>query len=482
MEKESKKIGANYLMNVSYQVFAILVPLIVTPYVSRVIGIEGIGQYSFSYAIMRYFWIFSLLGIASFGVKQIGLYKDDSFNRTKTFWNICSIKLILSSICIFAYFLFIFLFIEDPTLYLIESFYLFGAFVSISWFYQGIEKYGQLTLKNFVIKIISIILIFLLVKSASDLWIYVLILSASSFFSEISMWISLKKYLIKIPLKEVSIKKNNYWKPIVLLFFPTIASQIFVIIDKTLIGFITNSNHENGVYEQALKIVEMALVLVTSLSVVKIPYITREYNLGHKDNVVKTMQDSFDFVWFFGVPIAFGIASVAAIFVPVFFGSGYEDVIKLLYVFSPLIVFHGFHQTIGCQFLIPISKQNKYSLFLVVGGLFNICLNIPLIYFWGAFGAAISSVASEFVICILCIAYMKKTKYLSLSNLVKSSIKCMIAGTTMFLIVFFMARYISFNRYIKLMLCIVSGIVSYFLVLLLLRDKRLISVVNKINK
>ena len=52
------KIAVNFAYNTAYQILTILIPLLTTPYLSRVLHADGIGQYSYSYAIAYYFVLF----------------------------------------------------------------------------------------------------------------------------------------------------------------------------------------------------------------------------------------------------------------------------------------------------------------------------------------------------------------------------------------------------------------------------------------
>ena len=271
----NKKIKINYIFNTSYQIFAIIVPLITTPYISRVLNAEGIGIYSYTYAIIKYFMIIAALGVGGYGVREIGKVQDDYEKRNIKFWNIFLFKFILSALMLISYILYVFLFANNKCIAYAQSFYLIHVMFDISWFFQGIEDFKKVTIRNFLIKILNIIFIFCFVKSESDLFLYVIGLSLFTTIGTMSMWVNINKYIDKPDLTKI--KLFDDYKIILQMFFPTIAVQIFSIIDKTMIGLLSYSAVENGYYEQSLKIIDMSLTVITSLIAVMIPSIAKDF-------------------------------------------------------------------------------------------------------------------------------------------------------------------------------------------------------------
>lgn len=478
----SKKIKINYLLNLMYQILSLFTPLIVTPYISRVIGVDGIGQYSYSYSIMRYFWLIACLGVTTFGIREIGKNKNDIQKRTKTFWEIFLFKLSVSIPVVLVYLFLSYFIFSHRTLYFIETLYLFSVMVSITWYFQGVEKYVGLTIKNSLIKIFSIVLIFILIKSPDDLWLYVLILAAGSLIGDLSLWLTMPIELGKVDFRTVKPFNRYNVSQILFLFIPTISAQIFSILDKSLIGWITASDYENGVYEQAFKIINMGLTVITSLSLVKVPSVARAISVGNQDAVRKSIQNSIVFVFFLGVPIALGISAVAVLFVPIFMGAGYSEVVTLLYYLAPLILLSSFHQAIGYQFMIPSNDQNRYSLFLILSGLVNLVISIPLIFFLKAKGAAIGSICGEFLACVMCYIHIKRRSIFNIKESFYSIAKYFIGGLIMFSVVFCFVVFADLSDYVKLITAIFLGVFSYFLSLVIMRDEIMITVISKIFK
>ncbi|MHB8131766.1 MAG: oligosaccharide flippase family protein, partial [Mobilitalea sp.] len=167
---EVMKTIKNYLYNVSYQIVSIVIPIITTPYISRVLKVDGVGQYSVSAAIINYFILFGMLGIASYGSREIAYVRDDVNKISKTFWEINLLRFITMGIALVVYAIFILVFLSDnlKLLYLVQIFTLFASLFDISWYFIGLEDFKKTSIRNIIVKLFSVIFIFILVKSKSD--------------------------------------------------------------------------------------------------------------------------------------------------------------------------------------------------------------------------------------------------------------------------------------------------------------------------
>lgn len=472
-----KSIKTNYLYNVSYQIFALLVPLITTPYISRVLGAEKIGVYSYTYSMLRYFWLLSALGAATFGARNIGIYQEDKEKRSYCFWNLFSLKVILSILFIGIYVLYVGLIAENKLIALIQGINLLAVMFDITWFFQGMEDFKRISLKNFIIKIINVIFIFAFVKTKADLPIYVFGLAFFLFVGNISMWIPLHRYISKVSVKKL--RPFTYLKPVLQLFIPSIAVQIFAVFDKSMIGWFTGSSAENGYYEQALKIVDMSLVLITTMGSIMIPRISREHNKGNKSEVMKYLTKSFKFTFMISIPMVLGIISISKVFVPIFFGSEYIKSIQLLNILSLLFVFMGLNSTMGSQYLISTGQQNKHTKFLLIGGSVNVILNCILIPKYMSIGAAIASVIGEGTITVLELYYLYKTKQFDSKKLIEYMYKYLTSAIIMFITIKLMRQYI--NSIFDIIQIIVLGGIIYFISLLIFKEEVVLEEVKKIK-
>lgn len=471
-----KSIKKNYVYNLTYQILTLITPLITTPYLSRVFGADGIGTCSYIESISSYFVLFATLGLTTFGQRETSYVQDDRKKRSIIFWETNIIELIASTLCIVAYVVFSFS-QTNYKLYLVLVLNLFSVITNISWFFQGMEEFGKIVLRNIIFKIINIVYIFTFVKTKDDIIIYLFGVAFFGLINNLSYWISVPQYIDRPILKELHPSKHI--KTVIALFVPTIAMQVYTVLDKTMIGVITNNSFENGYYEQALKIARLVLTIVTSLGTVMIPRIGYHYSKGDMEIVKQYMYRAYKFVWLCGVPLTLGLIAVSNNFVPWFFGDGYDKVVPLLGILSFLILAIGINNVTGMQYLIPTKRENTFSLTVIIGALTNFVLNFFLIQMFQSMGAAIASVVAETTIAIIQIYIVRKE--LSPFEIVKCGLHYFIAGGLMFITLMLIRGY--FNATVlHTFELVVIGAIIYGAVMLVMKDEFLLSNVNKIFK
>ena len=195
---EKKSITKNYIFNLVYQLLLIIMPIITTPYLSRVLGAENIGIYSYTLSITTYFILIGSLGVSLYGQREIAYLQDKAYERSKTFIEIFIMKLLALSVSLIIFY-FTFCLNGDYSLYYkILILEIIANIIDISWFFQGLEEFKKTVSRNIIVKLISVLLIFILVKSSNDLSKYFAIYVLSTFLGNFSMWIYLPKYLQKL--------------------------------------------------------------------------------------------------------------------------------------------------------------------------------------------------------------------------------------------------------------------------------------------
>lgn len=461
----------NYLYRVFYEVLILITPLVTTPYISRVLGADGVGVYSYTHSYAMYFMLFGALGTLGYGAREIARNRDNKYLSSKLFWEIELMTVITSSICIFAWIVFIFISSEYRLYYIALTPFLFSTMFDISWYFTGFEKIKYLVVINSAVRISSIILLFVLVKHEDDLLMYCIINSVSMLAGNLSMWAYLPKMLVQVNYRELQLK--HHFQETLIYFIPTIATSIYTVLDKTLIGAITGSAFQNGYYEQATKIINIVksvvFVAVNSVMSARISYLFAE----EKYNEVKAkISKSMDFIYLLGYGSLFGLTGIASKFVPIFFGEGYEPVITLLYMMSPLVIIIGTSHCLGSQYYTPIGQRKRSAKVIVLGAVINLCLNLLLIPKFLSYGATIASVVAEITIAVL---YVNMSAgYMTWRQLAYMSWKRLVAGSIMCLIVCLVSRFMSLNGVIALLILIMSGASIYILILWLLHDSMLI--------
>ena len=471
-----KSIAKNYIYNVLYEVLAIIIPLVTTPYLSRVLGAERIGVYSYTLSIATYFILFGSLGTATYGKREIAFVQDDKEKRSKAFSEIFFLRLAALSISLI---LFYFTFCSHGNYeiyYKILLLEIIANILDVSWFFQGLEEFKKTVIRNIIIKVISAVCIFIFVRTPDDLWKYFLIYALSTLVGNMSLWLYLPKYVIKQKLNELCIKKHL--KPTILLFVPQIATQIYTVLDKTMIGAIIVDKSEVGLYEQSQKIIKILLTLATSLGTVMMPRIAFSYAKGEVSKIKRYMEKSFSFITMLAFPMMTGIISISCHFVPIFYGDGFEKVKTLLCVISPIIIFIGLSNVIGTQYLLPTKQQKKYTLSVVCGAIVNFGLNLLLIPKYASVGASIATVFAE--LAVTTVQFWLVRKQISFTSTLKIIAPYFLASILMFIPSLIIGSCIE-NHTLSLAIQGTASVIIYVATLYIFHDPNLLLITNKVK-
>lgn len=393
-------LKSNFLFNLIYQILAVITPIFTTPYISRVLSADGIGKYSYALSIVTYFGIFGCLGTATYGQLEIARNRDNKKLLHKTVSEIFFGRLVTLMISLLIYFAVILKASgQYKLLYSVLSLYILGQMNDVSFILQGLEWFKMLAMRNIIIKVLNIVLIFALVREHNDLYIYAIIIHGITLIGNFSLWPQVIKYI-----KPKSFKNMNFiqhWKKSMIYFIPTVATMVYTVLDKSMIGWITGSEFQNGYYEQAYKIEQILLVFVTTVGTVTFPRMAYFFENDNKEERKRIMGITMKFIMLIACPICFGTMAISENLIPVFLGKGYEECILLLRIFSFLIIIIGLDNTIGKQCLISAGKQKEYNIGVIGGAIVNFVTNILLISKLGACGAAIASVFAESVILVV---------------------------------------------------------------------------------
>lgn len=428
------KIVVNFVYNTAYQFLTILIPLITTPYLARTIHADGIGQYSYSYAIASYFVLFSMLGVNNYGNRSIAKARDEKKELSRTFLCIYSIQLVNAILFSIGYIIYA-VFFADSQMAIIMILYVISAGFDVNWLFWGLEEFRLTVIRNTAIKIITTIAIFWLVKDASDVYLYGIIMATGILISQMILWPFVKKQINFAEIKNIRISNIVvHIKPNLKLFIPTIAVSVYKIMDKIMLGAITEEI-QVGFYESADKIVTIPICIVTSLGTVMLP---RMANLMAKDNNREGVYDlilkSIVLAVFLTAPISFGIMSIAKEFVPLFYGIEFEACIRLFYILLPSCIFVAVANVIRTQYLIPAGFDKEYIRSCAIGAVVNLIINILLIPKFASLGAAIGTLIAEF--SVLLYQFLVTRKVIKYSRILPQMLFALVASGLMGIVVY----------------------------------------------
>lgn len=453
--KNQSSIKKNFMYQMIYQILIIILPFITSPYIARTIGAAGLGTYSYSYSIAYYFVLFSMLGLVNYGNRAIAQCRDTQDRLNETFSNIVTLHIAFSCICCIVYILYA-VFLAEEKLYAgIQFAYVLSGLFDISWFYFGIEKFKLTVTRNVIIKILNVVSVFIFVKNADDLWKYCVIMAFGMLLSQISLWFPLKKFVaFQKPTWE---KMKQHIKPLLILFIPAIAVSLYKYMDKIMIGIMSNKT-QLGFYENAEKVINIPLTIITSFGTVMLPKMSNLVASNKKEKTNQYIKLSMKYVMCLSFALAFGLAGIGTVFAPVFWGQEFELSGVLIMGLSITIPFMSFANVIRTQYLIPSGKDKEYLSSVIGGAVVNLIVNTLLISRMGAIGATIGTILAEIFVCA--IQTLSVRKELPILQYIKEIWIFVVFGAVMFLGVFGIGSVME-NKVFTLLPQIICGMVIY---------------------
>ena len=457
----AKSLKANFLYNILYQFLVIALPLITAPYLSRVLGAAKIGEYSYTYSIANYFVLFAMLGITNYGQRSIAKVRTDRSELSKVFSEIYSLQIMTCFVVIIFYFLFAMFVADDKLLALLWLPYVISAALDVNWLFFGLEEFGITVARNFMIKLASFILTLTLVRGDQALLVYIVLMALSFFCSNIALMPFVFK---RIDFVRPSIRKVcKHIKPNLLLFIPVIAISVYNILDKVMLGTISDME-QTGYFENSFKVASMPFVFISALGTVMLPRMASIVSEGNKALELRYLGCSFWFVSFLSFAFLFGILAIAPEFVPVYFGDGFDACIGIIAVIALDLPFMAWANVVRTQYLIPRGRDAEYVLSVVVGALVNVLVNLLAIPRFGALGAGFGTTCAEASVCIVQLWSVRSE--LPLSKWFRDSGPSLFIGMAMFVMVRLVASRIDKSLF-GLLLQIIVGVVSYALMQLI---------------
>lgn len=462
----SKNISKNYFYNLLYEALTVLVPLVTTPHVSKVLGAEGIGIYSYTNSIVTYFALFAALGTTVYARREVACSQHDKHGASVVFWEIFLLRGLLAALCMAVYMVYA-VNSEYSAIAWIQIFYIVGVVFDVGWFFQGMEAFGKVVLRNSAVKIGNIFFIFAFVRGPADLNMYILGLAVLPVAGSILSLGYLKDMIEGV--KPAELHPLRHLKASAAFFIPTIASQVYLVLDKTMLGMIAETTAESGCYEQAQKVIRICCAAVTAYATVLSPRLASCFARKQREKLRKYVADAFNMIWMIASPIAFGLCAVAGILVPWFFGAGFEKVEILLKMFAWIVFPIGLSSVMG-HYLIAIQETKVYTSSIIAAAVLNFSVNLLLIPRLYSVGAAAASMMAESVIFLIEAVYLTRgIRCLRFRDILGNCRNYLLAGLGMYLVVGVLARMVP-PTFLCTVLLILIGAAVYCAALLAMRD------------
>lgn len=475
-----QSIRKNYLYSISYQILAIIIPLVTVPYLTRTIGAEKLGVYAYTNSVAYYFLLASMLGMSNYGNRTIAACRDNQDLLNRRFSELLKMQLSFGFIVLISYAAYLtILYLQNKDLFIpsvIWGLYIVSGVFDISWFYWGIEKFSVTVLKNIVIKIVTTLGIFLFIRSSEDLYVYISLIASSSFICSLAVWTQLRKNVKYI---HVSFRQAyQHFRGNLILFIPVIAVSIYTVMDKVMLGNLSPMK-ELGFYDNIQKIMTLPTGIITALGAVMLPRISNLVAKGDNDHALSLMTLSMQFSNFSSIALAFGLASVAPTFTVVYFGAEFVGTSIIMELFTVTVIFISWANVIRTQHLIPQNRDKIYIVSVIAGALINLIINLMLIPKLNALGAVIGTICAELAVAVIQTVAVKDE--LPIKDFLRDGMLFFIPGIVMMICVRLICNYLGLSL-LSLVVQIISGAIIYLLLGLFIVFRRKMGIGNEIKK
>lgn len=459
-----KSVKLNFIYLSLYKMLELLLPLVTSPLLSRRLGAEALGIYSYTYSIVSLFVVIAELGFYRYGLREIAKVRDNQKQLNQTYSNIFFTHIInaLVILSLFIFSVFCFYQTSDKKFLLIQGILIFNNLIDNSFLYIGLENIKPIAIRDGMTKLIAFALIILLIKSPADLMVYITLMALSATISKLISLLYSRKFVTFIK-PEIKVCMTIY-RPMLLLMIPALASVIYQSMDKIMIGWYYNETHV-GYYDCASK----ALIprnIITALGTVLCPSIANLYASNQKEIAKQKITYSFTVSMIMALSFMFGISAIAQDFAPWFWGKSFATCSPMLIGLSISIPIWTIGEVIRNQFLLPTGRDKEYTWVFVAGVITNAIVNSILIPQYGAMGAIIATTVAEIEMSLIQLYLVRKD--LPLVKQLLTLWPYLLAGMFMLLTVQ-LVHAMSINFYtVKILLEILSGFLSFVIFTLIL--------------
>ena len=392
-------IKKNLGLQTAYQVLSACMPLITAPYLARKLGASQLGVFSYTSSIVAYFTLFAMLGTINYGTRCIASVKNDRDKSNEVFSSIYILQISVTVFTIIVYGVYLLFFCKDNELIaLLQGIALICCLADINWLFFGVEDFQITVTRSIFIKLTTVALILLLIKTQEDLWLYTLIMLGGTLLSNLILFLYLPRYASFVKVSVITIKKHVI--PNLVLFVPLLAMSVYHTMDKTMLGALS-TYEQSGFYYNSDKIVQIPLLVINGIGTVMLPRMSALLSENKQKEADELFITTLEGVAAVSIAIACGIAAVSYEFIPLFFGPGYEACITITIVFTPILLIKGFSVIVRTQYLIPMKMEKEFTKSVIGGAIVNLIMNLFLIPQYGALGASIATVVAELIACIL---------------------------------------------------------------------------------
>ena len=405
----------NAAYNVAYRMFSVLLPLVTAPYLSRTVGTEGVGLYSLAWSVSYVFCLIGMLGLNDYGVRTIAQARDNREELDRTFSGIWQMQLMVAGVTLLFWLGYVFLVAgEEQTIALHLTMMSVSCLCSFDWCLMGLGIFKPIALRNTFVKCAAAACVFIFVKNRNDLWIYAFVWSLATLLGNLSCAVTLKG---KVSYRRVSLPETlQHLRPCAVLFISVMAVNIYRTMDKVMVSTIAGV-HENGLYENAEKIIYCLSGFISAIGTVMMPKVAGMQKRGETERIARHIDRSMDLVICMVSAMAFGVAAVADRFAPLFYGDAFRYSGTLMIPLAFTLIMIGFANVIRTQVVLPQKRDSIFVKSVCCGAVVNLVANACLIPSMKSMGAVVGTLLAEMTVPVVQYIILRKElpyrKYIS---------------------------------------------------------------------
>lgn len=477
----AQSVKVNYILNLINTGTQMLFPLITFPYVCRVIEADGIGQINFFQSIISYISLFTCLGIPMYAIREIARDRNDVVQMNRT---AMEILLLHSMLTLVGYAIVAILCLTVPQiqvnipLFLILSLTIFFTAIGCEWFYQGIEDFKYITIRGLIIKTVSVVLLFIFVKSKTDLFYYGCYTVFGVLGGNIFNFFRLRKYIHRenIIFSELHVKRHV--KPVLKVFSFSVVTSIYLQLNTVLLGFLKNALAV-GYFAAATKVMQMLLTMSACLGSVMMPRASHLIAENKEDEFNRLIQKSYDFTLAIALPMTIGLIFCAPSLITALCGVKFEHSILPSQIIAPIILMVAISNVFGIQVLFPKGKINIVTLCCGIGAVADLILNLCLIPIFSYIGTSIAYLGAEVATTVS--MYFIGRKYIPIIYFKKSHLTYALGCIVMAFALYGLSL-LQLPTLTILLLQGCCGVLAYFIILCICKDEMLVQILSKIKR
>lgn len=395
----SSTIKKNFVWSTLLTVSGYVFPIITFPYVTRVLGAEGIGSFQYADSVIQYFCFFALMGVNTVGIREIAKAKNNAIEMSTVYSSLLSLCLFTTLISIGVLLLFttfIPSFAAHKRMLYIGAARILAGSLLVEWLFKGLEEFRFITIRAILVRIVFVVCVFVFVRDSNDYETYFLLTVLITVFNAI-INVFYSRRFVQFSFHRVCLKQ--YLKPFIVLGIYQVLTAMYLSFNVIYLGA-KCGDLEVGYYSAATKLYTIIMSFFTAFTGVMLPRMSSLVADGKDDEFKDMTKKSIDFLLSFCLPVIVFSEVFAPQIIRLVAGEGYGGAILPMRIVVPLMFVIGYEQIIVIQMLSPLNKDNAILTNSCVGAGVALLLNITLVPRFGSIGSSIVWVCSELAVLL----------------------------------------------------------------------------------